>query len=131
MSQFSLTKEFNELVKSNLTEKQMIGNNGNSNNNNNNGQTKTKITAEDKWAKSTSFFQNNKDIKREKVGKQYTITHIKSRNFLSNVVVINKEDFYNENFVFNVFSLITKNLNRFYLDRRLSNQNKHEMIYIL
>ena len=48
MSQFSLTKEFNELVKSNLTEKQMIGNNGNSNNNNNNGQTKTKITAEDK-----------------------------------------------------------------------------------
>ena len=84
-----------------------------------------------KSAKSPSFFQNNKDIKREKVGKQYTITHIKSRNFLSNVVGVNKEDFYNENFVFNVFSLITNKLNRFYLDSKLSNQNKHEMIYML
>ena len=41
------------------------------------------------------------------------------------------EDFYNVNFVFDVYSLITKNLNPFSLDRKLSDQNKYEMIYIL
>ena len=108
----------------------MIGDNSNSNNSNN-GQAKTKITAEDELAKSPDFFQDNNNIKRKKVGKQYTITHIKSMNFLSNIVRISKEDFYNEKFIFNICSLITKNLNRFSLDRKLSNQNKHEIIYML
>ena len=46
---------------------------------------------------------------------------IKSRNFLSDIsyVGINKEDCYNENFIFDVYLLMTKNLNPFLLDRKL------------
>ena len=79
-------------------------------------------------AKSPDFFQDNKPSKRK-----YTTARIKSRNFLSNIsyVGINKEDFYNENFIFDVCLLVTKNLNPFSLDRKLSDENKHEMIYML
>ena len=51
----------------------------------------------DKSAKSQDFFQNNKD----KVERKYTTTRIKSRDFLSNNahVGINREDFYDENFI--------------------------------
>ena len=135
MSQFSLNKDFDELVKATLKEEQILGSsNSNSNsNNNNNDQTDNKITAEDESAKSPNFFQDNNTIKRKNVGKQYTTTHIKSRNFLSNIsyVGISKEEFYNENCVFDIYSLITKNLHLFSLVRKLSNQNKHEMIYML
>ena len=58
---------------------------------------------------------------------------MKSINFLTNIasVGINKEDFYNESFIFDVYLLITKNLNPFSsLDQKLNDQNKHEMIYI-
>ena len=53
--------------------------------------------------------------------------------FLSNIayVGINKEDYYNEKFVFGVYVLITKNLNPFLLDRSLADKTKHEMIYML
>ena len=80
----------------------------------------------DESAKSQDFFQGNRNI-----GKKYTATRIKSRNFLSNIayVGISKEDYYNENFVFDVYLLLTKNLNPFSLDRKLA--DKHEMIYIL
>ena len=44
-------------------------------------------------------------------------------------VGINKENFYNENFIFNVYLLIIKKLNPFSLDRKLNDQNKHQMIY--
>ena len=59
---------------------------------------------------------------------------MKSIIFLTNIasVGINKEDFYNESFIFDVYLLITKNLNPFSsLDQKLNDQNKHEMIYIL
>ena len=51
--------------------------------------------------------------------KPYTTTQIKSRNFLSNIayVGITKEDFYNRNFVFDIYALVTKNLNHFFLER--------------
>ena len=126
MPQFSLNKEFNELVKAALTEEQMIGDN-------NNNQTDNKKTVEEESAKSPDFFQDKNVIKRKKVGKQYTTTRIKSKNFLSSIsyVGICKEDFYNVNFVFNIYFLITKNLSHSSLDRKLSNQNKHEMIYML
>ena len=47
--------------------------------------------------KIPDFFQDNQAIKRKKVGKQYTTTRIKSRNFLSNISYagISKENFYN------------------------------------
>ena len=44
---------------------------------------------------------------------------------------ISKEGFYNEYFVFDVYALVTKNLNPFSLDRKLSDQNKQEMIYMV
>ena len=82
----------------------------------------------DESAKSLDFFRDNNPV-----GKRYTTAHIKSRNFLSNIafVGINKEDFYNENFIFDVYVLISKNLNPFSLDRKLADKNKHEMIYML
>ena len=60
-------------------------------------------------------------------------TRIKSRNFLSNIayVGINKEDYYKKNFIFDVYLPITKNLNPFSLDRKLADETKHEMIYML
>ena len=81
-----------------------------------------------KTAKSQDFFQENKNI-----GKKYTTTRIKSRNFLSNVayIGISKEDYYNENFAFDVYLLLTKNLNPFSLDRKLVDKTKPEMIYML
>ena len=82
----------------------------------------------DEPAKSQDFSQENRNI-----DKKYTTTRIKSRNFLSNIayVGISKEDYYNENFVFDVYLLLTKNLNPFSLDRKLADKNKHEMIYML
>ena len=79
-------------------------------------------------AKGPDFFQDNKPSERN-----YTTARIKSRNFLSNIsyVGINKEDFYNENFIFDVCLLVTKNLNPFSLDRKLNDQNKDEMTYML
>ena len=52
---------------------------------------------------------------------------------MSNIVYvgINKESFYNENFIFDVYLLVTKDLNPFSLDRKLANKNKNEMIYML
>lgn len=55
---------------------------------------------------------------------------IKSRYFLSNIAGINKEDYYNQNFVFDVY-LLTRNLRPFSLDRKLADKTKHEMIYML
>ena len=86
----------------------------------------------DESAKSPDFFQGNK-TSTNKPSRNYTTTRIKSRNFLSNISYagINKEDFYNENFTFDIHLLVTKNLNPFSLDRKLNDQNKHEMIYML
>ena len=90
------------------------------------------MTDKDESEKSPDFFQYNNAIKK-KLAKPYTTTRIKSRNFLSNIsyVGINKEDFYNQNFVFDIYALMTKNLNLFSLDKKLSDQNKHEMIYMV
>ena len=61
------------------------------------------------------------------------MTRIKSQNFLSNIayIGINKEDYYNNNFIFDVYFLLTKNLSPFSLDKKLADKTKHEMIYML
>ena len=117
MTTFSVGDKFNELVKVTLSEKQALAE-----------QTDNNVEMIDESAKSQDFFQDNKLSERK-----YTTTRIKSRNFLSNIayVGINKEDFYNENFVFDVYLLVTKNLNSFSLGRRLGDKSKHEMIYML
>ena len=84
----------------------------------------------DESAKIPNFFQGNKSS-TNKPRRNYTTTRIKSRNVLLKIlyVGINKEDFYNENFIFDVYLLVTKNLNPFLLDTKLNDQTKHQMIY--
>ena len=94
----TFNQKFNELVKVTLSQKQQIQDEINSNEN---------ILDMDESAKSQDFFQDNNAI-----GKKYTTTCIKLRNFLSDIayVGINKEDYYNRNFVVDVYLLLTKNL---------------------
>ena len=113
MTTFSIGDRFNELVKDTLSEKQTLT------------EQTDNVEMIDKSAKSQDFFQYNKPSERK-----YTTTRIKSRNFLSNIAY-DKEDFYSENFNFDVYLLVTKNLNPFSLDRKLGDKNKHEMIYML
>ena len=113
-------------MKATLTEEQVLGNNDSKNNNTNN-----KMTTEEESAKSPDFFQDSNAIKRKKTAtKRYTTTWINSRSFLCNIsyAKISKENFYNEKFVIDIYALMTKNLNQFSLNRKLSNQNKHEII---
>ena len=51
--------------------------------------------------------------------KPYTTTKIKARNF------------YNRNFVFDIYVLLTENLNPFSLKRKITDQNKYEVIYMV
>ena len=64
---------------------------------------------------------------------KYSPTRIKSRNCLSNISYtgINKKDFYNENFILDIFVLLVKNLNPFSLSRKVSDKTKHEMVYMI
>ena len=84
-------QNFNNLVKATLLDKQLTKT-----------ETENKTNDENildmyESAKSQDFFQDNLAI-----AKKYTTTRIKSRNFLSNIayVGINKEDYYNKNFIF-------------------------------
>ena len=64
---------------------------------------------------------------------KYSPTRIKSRNFLSNISYsgINKNDFYNESFILDIYVLLVKNLNPFSLQRKISDKLKQEMVYML
>ena len=114
-------EQFNELVKVTLSGKKQLNNSICEDKN---------LQVMDESAKSKDLFHDNNN---NTIGKRYTTTCIKSRNLLSNIayVGINKEDYYNENFVFDVYLLVTKNLNPFSLDRKLADKTKHEMIYML
>ena len=115
----SFNEQFSELAKATLLEKQQL---------NNTTYDDENMQVMDESAKSQDFIQGNNTL-----GKRHTTMRIKSRNFLSNIayVGINKEDYYNENFVFDVYLLVTKNLNPFSLDGKLADKTKHEMIYML
>ena len=133
MTSYSLNQEFDELVKATLAEKQLISDNNTTNNNNNNdNKNENKEGKINGSAKSPNFFQDNKSSVK-KSEKKYTTTRIKRRNFLSNIsyVGINKEDFYNENFIFDIYLLMTNNVNPFSLDTKSNDSNKHEMIYMI
>ena len=64
---------------------------------------------------------------------KYSPTRIKFRNFLSNISYtgINKNDFYNENFILDIYVLLVKNLKPFSLTKKDSDKTKHEMVYML
>ena len=101
----TFSQQFNKLVKATLSENDQTDN---SNQN---------IQDMDDSAKSQDFLQDNNMVA---IGKRYTTTRIKSRNFLPDIsyVGINKEDCYNENFIFDVYLLMTKKFNPFLLDRK-------------
>ena len=93
----------------------------------------------DQSEKSPDIYPNEKSTaKRQKVRYlatriKYSPTRVKSRNFLSNIgyTSISKDDFYNENFILDVYILLFKNLNPFSLQRKFSDKFKHETIYML
>ena len=60
------------------------------------------------------------------------MTRINSRNFLRNISYngVTKEDFFNKNFSFDVYVLITKNINPFFLERKIHEQNSRDLIYM-
>ena len=100
----------------------------------------TENLIEEVLEKSQDFSQQteNKIVNRHKIRYtatriKYSPTRIKSRNFLSNIFYtgINKNHFYNENFIVDVYVLIVKNLNPFSLNRKVSDKTKHEMVYML
>ena len=88
----SVNEQFNEPVKATLSGKEQLNNSTYDNEN---------IQVMDESAKSQDFFHDNNS---NTIGKRYTTTRVKSRNFLSSItyVGINKEDYYNENFVFDM-----------------------------
>ena len=96
-------------------------------------------SSEDCLEKNLDLYPTEKSIaKRQKVRYlatriKYSPSRVKSRNFLSNIgyTSINKADFYNENFILDVYILIVKNLNPFSLQQNASDKFKHEMIYML
>ena len=122
MTEFSLNTDFENLIKATLIADDM--------NQQQQQQNMMWNKEQDESGKSPNFFQNNNAIKKR--SKSYTTTKIKSRNFLSNIlyVAINREDFYNEDFIFDIHTLLVKNLNLFSLDRKLDDHDKHEMIYM-
>ena len=75
------------------------------NNNNNNNKNSVSV-------KSPDFFQGNHAIKKERKTnlKPYMTSRIKTRNYLSNISYagVTKEDFYNRNFVFDIYLLLIK-----------------------
>ena len=97
----------------------------------------------EKTKKKQDFSQETVDDQKKILSRQkirytatrvrYSLTRIKSRHFLSNISYsgINKNDFYNENFILDVYGLLIKNLNPFSLTRKISDKNKHEIFYML
>ena len=88
--------------------------------------------------KSQDFSSKDKIVNRHRIRYtatriKYSPTRIKSSNFLSNISYtgISKSDFYNENFILDVFVLVVKNLNPFSLSRKITDKTKHEMVYML
>ena len=83
-------EQFNEIVKMTLSERQHVNDQTDGDGN---------IQVVDKSAKSQDFFQDNNSL-----GKKYTTARINIA-----YVGINKENFYNGNFIFDVYLLVTKN----------------------
>ena len=88
--------------------------------------------------KKSQDFSQDKIVNRHKIRYtatriKYSPTRIKSRDFLSNISYtgISKSDFYNENFILDVFVLLVKNLNSFSLSRKITDKTKHDMAYML
>ena len=84
-------------------------------------------------APATKKIVNRHKIRYTATRIKYSPTRIKSRNILSNISYtgISKNDFYNENFILDVYVLLVKNLNPFSLSRKVTDKTKHDVVYML
>ena len=62
--------------------------------------------------------------------KLYTSSRIKNRNFLSNISYtgVKSDDFVDNNFTFDIITLLTKNVNPFLLERKIADIKNREII---
>ena len=83
--------------------------------------------------KATISSKMIKPSQKTKTFKPYTTSRIKSCNFLSKISYagVSDDDIIDRNFCFDIYILMTKNINPFSLERKLFDQSKHEMIYML
>ena len=81
----------------------------------------------------TPIRKKKKKHKCNVLEKRHSNRRFKPRNFLTNIIYspINKNDHLNREFLVNVYTLLTQNLNPFSLDRKFDNQNNQQMIYML
>ena len=73
------------------------------------------------------FFQNNNDAQtKTKITTKYSSTKVKTRNLLTNVSYrrYKPEDVKKKNFIIDVFSFLTQNLNPTGLNRKLEIRSK-------
>ena len=65
--------------------------------------------------------------------KPYTSSRIKTRNFLSNISYtgVKSDDFVDNNFTFDIITLLTKNVNPFSLEHKITDIKNREIIYML
>ena len=78
--------------------------------------------------------KKNDGKKKEKyIIKTIQTTRIKTRNFLTNIFcnVVTEEDFFNKNIVFDIYFLLTKNLNPFSIERKFQDETSREMLHML
>ena len=87
----------------------------------------------DESAKNQDFLQNNNVIEKKFILILYTTTKIKARISLSNIAYNSVNDLttLNRNFCFDVYVLVTKNLNPLSLEREITDQSKNESTYML
>ena len=64
--------------------------------------------------------------------KPYMSSRVKTRNFLSNIAYlgVKSKDFIDSNFVFNITTLITKNINPFSFERKITDSKNRDIIYM-
>ena len=108
------SEQFNKIVKVTLSETQQIQDQTDGDKN---------IHDMDESVKSQNVFPDDNAT----IEKRYTATRIESRNFLSNIVYVELTRKTNamKIYFFDVYFLMTKNLNPFSLDRNLSEKIKH------
>ena len=73
----------------------------------------------------------SKNLKRR--AKPYTSRRIKTRNFLSNISYtdVKSKDFLDNNFTFDIITLLTKNISPFSLECKIVDVKNREIIYML
>ena len=72
----------------------------------------------------------SKHLKRKV--KPYTSTRIKARNFLSNIAYtgVKSQDFVNNYFTFDIITLLTKDINPFSLERKITDVKNRDITYM-